>query len=122
MDKKDLQKRTKQFALRVFKLTKAMPKTFEANVVRKQIIRSASSVAANYRATCCARSRAEFIAKLGIVEEEADETLFWLEMIIEAEMMKKEKLQSLFQEAREILAIIIASKKSARRNKLKIGN
>ena len=99
-----------------------MPRTVEANVVRKQIIRSASSVAANYRAACCARSCAEFISKLGIVEEEADETLFWLEMIIEGEMMKKEKLQSLFQEAREILAIIIASKKSARKNKLKIGN
>ena len=81
MDKKDFQKRTKQFSLRIFKLSKAMPRTMESQVISRQIIRSASSVAANYRAACRGRSRAEFIAKLGIVEEESDETVFWLDSI-----------------------------------------
>ena len=104
------------------KLTKAMPKTFESNVIKKQIIRSASSVAANYRAACRGRSRAEFIAKLGIVEEESDETVFWLEMILEAGIFTKEKMAPLLKEANEIVAIIVASKKSAKKNKSAIEN
>jgi len=122
MDKKDLQKRTKQFALRVFKLVKAMPNTTEARVIGRQIIRSASSVGANYRAACRGRSRAEFIAKLGIVEEEADETVFWLEMIIEAGIFKKEKITPLLKEANEMVSIIVVSLKSVKGNKSEIRN
>jgi four helix bundle protein len=78
----DLKARTKQFALRVMKLVDAMPRTIQRRAIANQIIRSATSVAANYRAVCRARSHAEFIAKLGVVEEEADETAFWLELIV----------------------------------------
>jgi four helix bundle protein len=80
----DLKARAKQFALRVMKLVDALPRTIQGRVIANQIVRSATSVAANYRAACRARSRAEFIAKLGVVEEEADETCFWLELIIDS--------------------------------------
>src|SRR4029450_11321586 len=80
----DLKARTKQFALRVMKLIDAMPRTIQGRAIANQIIRRATSVAANYRAACRARSRAEFIAKLGVVEEEADETAFWLELMAAA--------------------------------------
>ncbi len=122
MDKITLQQRTKQFALRVFHLTKAMPRTAESQVISRQIVRSASSVAANYRAACRGRSRAEFLAKLGIVEEESDETVFWLEMIMEAEIFKKEKITPLLKEANEIVSIIVASLRSAKKNKSAIRN
>ncbi len=122
MDKIELQRRTKQFALWIFKLSKAMPNTPEAQVMGRQIIRSASSVAANYRAACRGRSRAEFIAKLGIVEEESDETVFWLEMIAEAGIFKKEKIAPLLKEANEIVSIIVTSLKSAKKNKSEIRN
>src|SRR3954452_24524895 len=82
----DLKARTKQFAVRVMKLVDSLPRTIQGRVVANQIIRSATSVAANYRAACRARSRAEFIAKIGVVEEEADETAFWLELIVECEI------------------------------------
>src|SRR6266571_6754173 len=84
----DLKARTKQFALRVIKLVDALPRTIQGRAVANQIIRSATSVAANYRAACRARSRAEFIAKIGVVEEEADESAFWMELIIEGELLK----------------------------------
>ena len=122
MDKNTLQQRTKQFAIRVFKLAKAMPRTAESCVISRQMIRSASSVAANYRAACRGRSRAEFIAKLGIVEEESDETVFWLEMIIEAGIFKKEKIAPLLKEANEIVSIIVVSLKSSKKNKSAIRN
>jgi len=87
----DLRLRTKAFAVRIFKLVDALPKTMQDRAAANQIIRSGSSVAANYRAACHARSRAEFISKIGFVEEEAGETLFWLELIIDTSLLKQVK-------------------------------
>src|SRR6476660_1964440 len=113
----DLRARTKQFALRVMKLVDSLPRTIHGRAVANQIIRSATSVAANYRAACRARSRAEFIAKIGVVEEEADETAFWLELIIESALLGAERIQPLLQEADELVAIMAASRKSAVANR-----
>ncbi len=92
MNKEELKQRTKQFALRIMKLTEALPNTKAANVVSNQLLRSATSVGANYRAACRARSKADFISKNTIVEEEADESLFWLELISEAGFIKEPKI------------------------------
>ncbi len=91
-----------------------LPKTSTARIISHQIIRSGTSVAANYRAACRARSKAEFIAKLGIVEEEADETLFWLELSEETGLLPSNRLKDIKQEANEITAIIVSSRKSAK--------
>jgi four helix bundle protein len=109
----DLKARTKQFALRVMKLVDAMPRTIQGRAIANQIIRSATSVAANYRAACRARSRAEFIAKLGVVEEEADETAFWLQLIIDSALLTEARIHPLLTEAGELVAIMAASRKSA---------
>ena len=119
MNKEDLKSRTKQFALRIIKLVEELPNTKTGNVIGNQIIRSGTSVAANYRASCRARSTADFISKITIVEEEADETLFWLELIVESGLMKKERLQELIKEADELTAIFTASGKTAKANKKK---
>ena len=113
----DLKARTKQFALRVMKLVDALPRTIQGRAVANQIIRSATSVAANYRAACRARSRAEFIAKLGLVEEEADETVFWLELIVDSELLTEARIYPLLTEAGELVAIMAASRKSALGNR-----
>jgi four helix bundle protein len=113
----DLKARTKRFAVRVFKLVDALPRTIQGRAVANQIIRSGSSVAANYRAACRARSRAEFIAKIGVVEEEADETLFWLELIVETELLDLKRIAPLLKEADELVAIMAASRKSAIANR-----
>lgn len=115
MDEEDLKRRTKQFALRVIRLIEALPRTRTAQVVGDQLLRSATSVAANYRATCRARSQADFVHKLGIVEEEADESLFWLEMVVETELMPAARVQDLIQEADELTAIFVASRKTAKK-------
>ena len=109
----DLKARTKQFALRVMKMVDALPRTIQGRAIAKQIIRSATSVAANYRAACRARSRAEFIAKIGVVEEEADESCFWLELIIDSGLLTDERIRPLLSEAGELVAIMAASRKSA---------
>jgi four helix bundle protein len=109
----DLKVRTKQFALRVMKLIDALPRTIQGRAIANQIIRSATSVAANYRAACRARSRAEFVAKIGVVEEEADESCFWLELIIDSGLLTQERIVPLLTEARELVAIMAASRKSA---------
>jgi four helix bundle protein len=113
----DLKARTKQFALRVIKLVDALPRTIQGRAVANQIIRSATSVAANYRAACRARSRAEFIAKIGVVEEEADETAFWLELIIDSALLTETRVRPLLTEAGELVAIMAASRKSALGNR-----
>lgn len=113
----DFKMRSKGFALRVIALVDALPQTRSADVLGKQLLRSATSVAANYRAACRARSTAEFIAKLGIVEEEADESHFWIEMIADIGLLKRERLEPLAQEANELTAMTVASIKTARRNK-----
>ena len=113
----DLKARTKQFALRVIKLVDALPRTIQGRAVANQIIRSATSVAANYRAACRARSRAEFIAKIGVIEEEADETAFWLELIIDSALLTQTRVRPLLTEAGELVAIMAASRKSALGNR-----
>jgi four helix bundle protein len=106
--------RTKALALRVIRLYRALPKTGEAQVVGKQLLRSATSVAANYRAVCRARSKAEFIAKIGVVVEEADETVFWIEMLVESGIIKESRAEELLVEANELLRVFAASKNTAR--------
>lgn len=109
----DLLVRTKQHAIRVLHLVRALPHTIEGRAVANQIIRSGTSIGANHRAARRARSRAEFIAKLGIVVEEADETVFWLEVIIESGMLDAKLIQPLLAETRQLLAIMVASSKTA---------
>ncbi|MFA5818077.1 MAG: four helix bundle protein [Bacteroidales bacterium] len=116
MTKEELKKRTRQFALMIIKLVEDLPSTKAGRTIGNQIIRSGTSVAANYRAACRARSNADFISKITIVEEECDETLFWLELIAEANLLKKEKLQDMLKEADELTAIFTASGKTARQN------
>ena len=116
MTEDDLKKRTKQFALRILKLVAALPRTIAGRTIGGQLARSGTSVAANYRAACRARSKAEFISRLGVVEEEADESALWLELIIESKLMKKELVEALWTEADEIVAIMTSSRKSAGRS------
>ena len=113
MNEQELITRTKQFALRIMKLVGALPKSIEGRAIGNQIMRSGTSVGANYRAACRARSKMEFIAKLGTVEEEADETAFWLELIIEGDLLSAKQTQPLLTEAIELVAITAASKKTA---------
>ena len=117
MDQNELKTRTRQFALRILKLTAALPPTPEARAIRNQLSRSGTSVGANYRAVCRARSKAEFIAKIGIVIEEADESCYWLELIIEGEFLPQPKVDALLKEANEITAIMTASRKTAEEGK-----
>jgi four helix bundle protein len=110
----DLKVRTKQFAIRVIRLVNSLPNSRAADVIGKQLIRCATSVGANYRAACRGRSTAEFCAKLGIVEEEADESAYWIEILSETDIVKKELLEELHAEANEIVAMIVASIRTAR--------
>lgn len=112
-----LKARTKQFAIRIFKLFRSLPKTEEARVVGKQLLRAGTAVGANYRAVCRARSKAEFIAKIGVVVEEADEAVFWLELLAEAEIMAESRLHALHTEGNELLAIFAASQLTARKGR-----
>lgn len=117
MNPTELKQRTKVFALRVMKLVDALPAGRRGNAIGNQLVRSGTSVGANYRATCRARSKAEFIAKIGIVEEEADECGFWLELIVEGELLPQAKVAALLQEASELTAIMAASRISASRRR-----
>jgi four helix bundle protein len=111
-----LQQRTKAFAMRVLRVFRSLPDSREASILGQQLLRSATSVAANYRAACRARSTRDFVAKLGIVEEEADESLFWLEFIADAGLIEREKLEDLISEAGQLTAIFVASRKTAKGN------
>ena len=113
----DLRSRTRAFSLRVLKLIEAMPHTRSAGIIANQLGRSGTAVGANYRAARRSRSRREFIAKLGIVEEEADECCFWLEMIIDANILPEPHIRPLLSEANEIVAMVVASIVTARNNK-----
>ena len=115
--KEQLKTRTKQFAHRCIKLTEHLPSTYLGNHIKGQLIRSSTSVAANYRATCIAQSKASFIAKISIVIEEVDESAFWLEFVIDEDLLPKEKTALLLKEAQELTAIFIASRKTASNNK-----
>ena len=116
MDADELKSRTKEFALRIIKLVGALPKTIEGRAIASQLVRCGTSVAANYRATCRARSRSEFIAKIGVVLEEADETQLWLELIIAGKLLPVKRVQPLLDEANELVAIFVSSRKSASSN------
>ena len=117
MTEKDLLQRTKTFALRVIKLVNALPNNTAGRAIGNQLIRSGTSVAANYRAACRGRSKAEFIAKLGTVEEEADESALWMELIMESGLMDESLVKSLWIESVELTKIMAASKISARGSK-----
>jgi four helix bundle protein len=117
MDQNELKTRTKQFALRILKLTATLPKTVEAKVVQNQLARCGTSVAANYRACCKARSKAEFISKISSVVEESDECCFWMELIVEGGMLPENKVSTLLKEANELTAIMTASRKTAQSKK-----
>jgi four helix bundle protein len=117
MNEAELKQRTKQFALRVIKLVAALPKNTEGRAIGNQLVRSGTSVGANYRAACRGRSKAEFIAKLGTVEEEADESAYWLELIVDAGLMRQSRVVSLLNEANELTAIIAASRLTASRTR-----
>jgi four helix bundle protein len=106
--------RTKRFALRIMRLVDRLPSRRSADVLGKQLLRCATSVGANYRAACRGRSADEFRAKLGIVEEEADESLYWIELLVEGGLVKEELVKDLHQEAGEILAMVVASIKTSR--------
>jgi len=122
MTEAELKDRTKAFALRILKLVDAMPDTKSGRVLANQLARSGTSVGANYRSACRARSIADMVSKLSIVEEEADESAFWLELIGEVEVMSRERIAQLHAEAGEITAIMVASRKTllARDRKSKI--
>lgn len=117
MNKEDLKRRTKDYALRIIKLVSSLPKTREGRIIGDQLLKSGTSTAANYRAACRSRSKAEFIAKLGTVIEESDESLFWLEIIVESGMIKKELVEQLLKETDEIISIMVSTRKSSIKNK-----
>jgi four helix bundle protein len=117
MDSEELRLRTKRYAGQVIQFVDNLPKGMAYDVIGRQLMRSATSVAANYRATCRARSKPDFVNKLGIVEEEADETLFWFEMLIESGKCQESAISNLLREAKEIVAIFSASHRTARVNK-----
>ena len=114
MDEKELKDRTKQFALRVMKLVDVLPNTVSGRAIANQVVRAGTSVGANYRAACLGRSKAEFIAKLGVVVEEADECEYWLELIMEANLLPEGEVRLLRQEAHELAAIFVASARTAK--------
>lgn len=110
-------RRTKQFAIRVINLVENLPNTQSARVIGNQLLRSGTSVGANYRAACRGRSPAEFCAKMGIVDEVADESAYRMELLIESEIVKERLLTSLMQETNEIVAMVVASIATAKRKK-----
>lgn len=116
MTPQDLQKRTKRFALEVMKVCAILEKQPLAKLVGRQMFRSTTSTAANYRAACRSKSAKDFVAKLGIVIEEVDETCFWLELLLESNMYNDKIVETLLKEARELTAIMVASRNSAIRN------
>lgn len=114
MNDAELKERTKHFALRVIRMSETLPRKTAADVLGRQLVRSATSVAANYRSACRARSRADFISKMGIVEEEADESALWLELLGESGLIASDRLEALHQEAHELTAIAVSSIRTAR--------
>ena len=112
----EMKGRTKRFGLRILRVVQSLGADRHAAVLGKQLLRCGTSVGANYRAACRARSSAEFRAKLGIVEEECDEAIYWLELIVDAEMLPADRLTDLIQEANEILAVVVTSINTSKRN------
>jgi len=112
-----LRARTKEFAIRVIHLFQALPSSKEAQIIGTQLLRCGTSVGANYRSACHARSRADFISKIGVVTEEADEAVFWIELLSDLKVVKKERLDDLLQEARELTAIFAGSRQTAKQRR-----
>lgn len=117
MNQDELKNRTKKFGLRIIKLVESLPNTQTARVIGNQLLRSGTSVAANYRAACRAKSNADFIAKMGIVEEEADESVYWIEMLVETDLVKQNLAENLLGEANQLVAIFVSSINTARGGK-----
>jgi four helix bundle protein len=117
MEADELKRRTKDFALQIIRLVESLPRSRSADVIGQQILRSATSTGANYRAACKARSRADFISKITVVEEEADESQYWLELLADSGILKREQVDSLMREANELTAIFTASGKTAKRGR-----
>jgi four helix bundle protein len=111
----DIKKRTKDFALRVIRMVELLPKGKTGDVIGRQLLRSGTSVGANYRAARRAKSTADFISKMGTVEEEADESIFWMELLIESGLIHKRLLEDLMREADELVAIIVSSINTVRK-------
>ena len=119
MDSDDSKRRTRAFALKIIHLVESLPKNRTAYVIGGQLLRSGTSVGSNYRAACRAKSTADFISKMGTVEEEADETLYWMELLLEDKIVEASLLEPLMKEADEILAMTVSSIKTARKNNKK---
>jgi len=117
MSVSDLKLRTKQFTLRVIRLVESLPPGRTSDIIGRQLLRCGTSVGANYRAACRGRSTAEFVAKMGIVEEECDECIYWMEILAESGLMPADRMADLMSEANELLAITITSIKTARKRK-----
>lgn len=117
MDADAMKDRTKEFAKRIIRLCRCLPTTEEARLIRNQLFRAGTSVGANYRATCRARSKAEFIAKIGIVLEETDESLYWMELLSETDIVKRELLAPLMDETSQLIAMWVSSLNTAKDRK-----
>ncbi|HUU92052.1 MAG TPA: four helix bundle protein [Phycisphaerae bacterium] len=117
MTPEEMKQRTKRFALRVIRVVVALPRSNVTDVIGRQLLRAGTSVGANYRAACRSRSDGDFLARMGIVEEEADEALYWMEMLVEASLVKADRLADLRREGEEILAIVVASLKTVKKRK-----
>ena len=115
MTPKELKDRTKRFAVDVINLARELPNTLDGRTIGKQFLDAGTSVAANYRSACRARSHAEFIAKMGICEEESDEALLWLELMVDSKLVTIQRAQKVMKEADELTAIFVASIKTAKR-------
>jgi len=117
MNPEELKIRTRAFALRVIRLAQSLPDSPTARVIRNQILRCGSSVGANYRAACRAKSKPDFVSKMGTVEEEADETIYWMELLVDSGIVNRRRVAALMSEADQILSIVIASIKTAKRRR-----
>jgi len=117
MDQREMKRRTKAFAVKIVRLFESLPQKRTAYVLGRQLLRCGTSVGANYRSACRAKSTADFVAKMGIVEEEIDETMYWLELLVQVGILKVEEVEAILKESNELLAIVVASIKTARKNK-----
>jgi four helix bundle protein len=114
MNEEQFKARTKQLALEIIQLVESLPRSRTADVIGRQLLRSGTSIGANYRAECRGKSRADVISKLAIVEEEADESIYWLELLIESKIVEPSRVDSLMKETNEIVAMVVASMRTLR--------
>ena len=115
MTRAEFRRRTFEFGIRCIRFAESLPRTTVARIIAKQLVRAATSVGANYRAAIRSRSRADFMAKMGIVEEECDETGYWIEVLLELGLLPEKRTSALQEEANEILAVTVSSIKTARK-------